>query len=78
MWYSGVACMIVMIVGMIVSLVDKHEPAPVNPELLASGIESLFCCWPRKIKEWIAVKQIISSHKYSKDDCTLEMESNCD
>ena len=51
MWYSGVACMIVMVVGIIVSLwtnMKKKEIQPVDPDLLASGVEKLFCCWPKK------------------------------
>ena len=74
MWYSGVACMIVMIIGMMVSIVDKHESDPVDPDLLAPGVETLFCCWPKKLKKWIAVKQMFSSHRYPKEDCTIELE----
>ena len=65
MWYSGVACMVVMVVGMVVSLVTNQDVTPVHPNLLASGIESLFCCWPRKFKQWIAMREIFASHKYS-------------
>ena len=64
MWYSGVACMIVMVIGMVTSLVTNHEMTPVHPNLLASGVENLFCCWPRKFKRWIAMKEMFSSHKY--------------
>ena len=64
MWYSGVACMIVMVIGMVTSLITNQEMTPVHPNLLASGVENLFCCWPRQFKRWIAMKEMFSSHKY--------------
>ena len=77
MWYSGVACMIVMLIGMAVSLIDTHEPEPVDPDLLAAGVETLFCCWPKRLKRWVALRKVFSSHKYVADhDCTIEMQSN--
>ena len=57
--------MVVMVVGMVVSVVTNHDVTPVHPNLLASGIENLFCCLPRKFKEWVAMKEIFASHKYS-------------
>ena len=66
MWYSGVACMIVMLLGILVSLCTyKKDSPPVDPDLLASGLEKLFCCWPRKMKQWVANKHVFSSHKYA-------------
>ena len=67
MWYSGVACLIVIFVGIIVSLFTaNHNNQQVDPDLLASGVETLFCCWPRSFKKWISKKKIFSSHKYNK------------
>ena len=65
MWYSGVACMIVVIVGGIGSLLNKKSTKPVDPDLLASGVETLFCCWPRSFKKWISDKHYFASHKYN-------------
>ena len=65
MWYSGVACMVVMVIGIIISLLTNHEMTPVHPNLLASGVENVFCCWPRKFKHWIGTKEMFSSHKYN-------------
>ena len=67
MWYSGVACMIVMVLGMMVSLVDKAQFEPVDPDLLAPGIETIFCCLPRKMKQWIALKKGFASQKYHEE-----------
>ncbi len=55
MWYSGVACMIVVVVGVVVSLIrnwraESYEIEPVDPDLLTAGVEKLFCCWPRPFK----------------------------
>lgn len=64
MWYSGVACMLVMVIGMVVSLVDNSQFAPVDPDLLASGVESFFCCFPRRVKQWMAIRKVFASQKY--------------
>ena len=68
MWYSGVACLIVIFVGIIVSLftANYYKNQQVDPDLLASGVETLFCCWPRSFKKWISEKKMFSSHKYNK------------
>ena len=66
MWYSGVACLTVIFVGIIISYLTKNRSEPVDPDLLASGVETLFCCWPKSIKNWIRKKRIFSSHKYDK------------
>jgi hypothetical protein len=73
MWYSGVACMIVMIIGIIVSLItnsrkNDNEIQPVDPDLLASGVETLFCCWPRKMRQWIAVNNVFASSAKLRSD----------
>ena len=57
--------------------IDTHEPEPVDPDLLAAGVETLFCCWPKRLKRWVALRKVFSSHKYVADhDCTIEMQSN--
>ena len=65
MWYSGVACMIVVIVGSLVSLLNYKNIQPVDPDLLASGVESFFCCWPKRVKKFISKKKLFASHKYT-------------
>ena len=64
MWYSGVACMIVLLVGIFVSVFYNKNVQPVDPDLLASGVETLFCCWPKSVKKWISAKRLFSSQKY--------------
>jgi len=52
MWYSGISCCCVIIMGSILSLVPgfrQDEEAKPEPELLVSVSESLFCCWPTSI-----------------------------
>ena len=57
--------------------IDTHAPEPVDSDLLAAGVETLFCCWPKRLKRWVALKKVFSSHKYVDDhDCTIEMQSN--
>ena len=34
-----------------------HEAEPVDPDLLAAGVETLFCCWPKRLKKWVALKE---------------------
>ena len=64
MWYSGVACMIVLLVGIFVSVFYNENVQPVDPDLLTSGVETLFCCWPKSVKKWISAKRLFSSQKY--------------
>merc|ERR1712107_350089 len=52
MWYSGISCCCVIIMGSILSLVpgfkQEEEDKP-EPELLVPVAESLFCCWPASV-----------------------------
>merc|ERR1711971_1483878 len=52
MWYSGISCCCVIIMGSILSLIPgfkQDEEAKPEPELLVSVSESLFCYWPTSI-----------------------------
>jgi hypothetical protein len=56
MWYAGVACLIVVVVGGLSSILFSlaefgrwygNPEEPVDPDLMAPGAETLFCCWPK-------------------------------
>ena len=68
MWYSGVACFIVVIVGGIVSAIvnargRKTKARPVNQALYAPVIETLLACWPKKLRTLLREKRLVSSRK---------------
>ena len=54
MWYSAIACMFCMVVGMIVSLLTKpQDPKTLNPDLISPNTVKLFAFWPRCVREKI-------------------------
>ena len=72
MWYAGVACLIVIVVGAISSLIfsfldtgnwSGNPDKPVDPDLLAPGVETIFCCWPSSCKTWMSGNGIIATNR---------------
>ena len=66
MWYSGVACMIVIVIGCFISFVIRivnKERKPVDPILLSPITEIAFACWPRSMRKWIRDHDLLSSKK---------------
>ena len=62
MWYSGVACFTVLIVGGFVSLATgRNRGKTVDPELLCPAVESFFGCWPKSVRSFLAEKELLAS-----------------
>ncbi|KAK2709374.1 hypothetical protein QYM36_013141 [Artemia franciscana] len=54
MWYSTIGCFTVIIVGIIVSfLTGAQDPRKLNPELICPVYKKLYCCFPKKWKEFL-------------------------
>ena len=78
MWYAGVACLIVVVVGAISSIVfslvetgnwSGNPETPVDPDLLAPGVETVFCCWPKPVKSWMTRNKIFASNQTRRKNC---------
>ena len=66
MWYSGVACMIVIVIGCIISAIIRivnKDRKPVDPILLSPITEIAFACWPRSVRKWIRNHDLLSNRK---------------
>ncbi|XP_071964294.1 sodium-coupled monocarboxylate transporter 1-like isoform X1 [Antedon mediterranea] len=51
-WYSAVAWLTVLFVGLIVSFATgPTDPADVDPKLCCSLVDTMYCCLPEKIKK---------------------------
>jgi len=54
MWYSAIACMICIVVGIIVSfLTGPQDPKKLNPDLVSPAFKKLFAWWPKFIRDRI-------------------------
>lgn len=52
LWYSGISCLTVIIVGMIVSLLTgPQDPRELNPDLILPLRSSVFCFLPHKLRK---------------------------
>ena len=84
MWYSGVACTIVIIIGCIVSavqalIIEKDKRGSnVDQKLLSPAVEILFACWPRKIRDYLAGKRLLSSRsrerRFSEEESGIHLD----
>ena len=81
MWYAGVACLIVVVVGAISSIIFSlaesgswfgNPDKPVDPDLLAPGVETIFCCWPAPVKSWMTRNQIFASNQNRRKSCVRD------
>ena len=55
MWFSAIACMWVVVVGALVSLVTgPQDPLDLDRRLISPGLPGLFSCWPARVR--LAVK----------------------
>lgn len=70
MWYAGVACMIVIVVGGLSSIAfslaetgswNGDPEKPVHPDLIAPGVETLFCCWPFAVRSWLSKNRVFAT-----------------
>jgi hypothetical protein len=54
MWYSACGCLIVVVVGLIVSgLTGFQDPRKLNPALICNVGDNLYWFMPKKIKEFL-------------------------
>ena len=65
MWYSGLSCCLVIILGSVLSLLpafrQKEQP---EEDLLVPLMEVLFCCWPAKLQAVLARLYQIDQHQH--------------
>lgn len=54
MWFSAIACMTCIVVGIIVSfLTGPQDPKKLNPDLISPAFKKLFAWWPKFIRNKI-------------------------
>ena len=80
MWYSAVACFVVVIIGVAVGAVinargRKTKSEPMNRDLYAPVIETLLACWPKKLRLLLREKKLVSSRKMTPEE-TAGMEED--
>ena len=53
MWFSAIACMFCLVVGIVVSFLTKpQDPKTLNPDLISPGFRGLFSFWPKPVSEF--------------------------
>jgi len=63
MWYTPIAVVSVIIVGLIVSyLTCPRKPNEIDPKLLISVSDVCCCCLPKRMRDWLrcGVKEDVS------------------
>lgn len=68
MWYSAVACFIVVIFGGSISAImstrgRKTKAEPMKQDLYAPVIETLLACWPQKLRAVLRDNRLVSSRR---------------
>jgi hypothetical protein len=51
MWFSAIACMWCVVVGIIVSLIKPEDHRRVDRRLISPALTSIFACWPKVFRD---------------------------
>ena len=74
MWYSGISCCIVVLLGSVLSLVPGlRQDVPVPGDLLVPVFEVVFCCWPDSVNKFIAQIGGWKKEDSDKQECSNEI-----